>query len=233
MNIDWALARSTEDRYRRWLIAYPRRWRQVNADALLGTWLDAAQAEGRERPTGGEIADLLVHGLAERVRPILPSAEVHRKAARLALIIGTAAVLAALVLGELLPPYQPRPGFLAGVPHRMGALSTTGPVLYLPWLVAVMAAVSGAARAARALLAASSVIALALIPGSAAFDLNRPPVSFLVVLAWLAALAATSPAEPAPSHRVPIAVETVLLSGWLVISGVPSVTGVRPPARPH
>ncbi|MEE6259374.1 hypothetical protein [Plantactinospora sonchi] len=53
-------------RYRRLLLAYPRAYRRVRADELLGALLDAAPP-GRTRPTFREAADLIRHGLRARL----------------------------------------------------------------------------------------------------------------------------------------------------------------------
>jgi hypothetical protein len=53
-------------RYRRLLFAYPRAYRRLRGDELLGALLDAAPP-GRTRPTAREAANLLRHGLRARL----------------------------------------------------------------------------------------------------------------------------------------------------------------------
>ncbi|MFS2281106.1 hypothetical protein V2S04_09815 [Microbacterium sp. OR21] len=55
-----------EARYRRLLQWYPRPWREQNGEVLIGTALDAAEAEGRTRPAAVEILQMALHGIAER-----------------------------------------------------------------------------------------------------------------------------------------------------------------------
>ena len=55
-----------EDRYRRLLRWYPLAWRLQNGEALIGTALDAAEAEGRTRPALAEAREMILHGLAQR-----------------------------------------------------------------------------------------------------------------------------------------------------------------------
>lgn len=55
-----------EDRYRRLLRWYPRPWRRQNGEALIGTALDAAEAEARTRPTVAEMREMILHGVAQR-----------------------------------------------------------------------------------------------------------------------------------------------------------------------
>ncbi|UNK69436.1 hypothetical protein [Microbacterium sp. H1-D42] len=55
-----------ETRYRRLLRWYPRAWRAAHGEVLLGMALDAAEAEGRSRPTRAEIRSIILHGTGER-----------------------------------------------------------------------------------------------------------------------------------------------------------------------
>jgi hypothetical protein len=57
-----------EGRYRRLLLAYPRRYRRVRGLEMLTMLLDDAEA-GRTRPTLAETADLVLGGLRCRLRP--------------------------------------------------------------------------------------------------------------------------------------------------------------------
>ncbi|GAA2891970.1 hypothetical protein [Microbacterium esteraromaticum] len=65
-----------EDRYRRLLRWYPLAWRLQNGEALIGTALDAAEAEARTRPTVAEAREMILHGIAHRatVRAALSAA---------------------------------------------------------------------------------------------------------------------------------------------------------------
>lgn len=55
-----------EARYRRLLRWYPRIWRAAHGDVLIGTAMDAAEAEGRSRPTTAEARSMALHGFGER-----------------------------------------------------------------------------------------------------------------------------------------------------------------------
>ncbi|MGH3656395.1 MAG: hypothetical protein ACRDUA_07030 [Micromonosporaceae bacterium] len=77
-----------ERRYRRWLHAYPRRYRKVRVEEMIGTLLEAA-APAQSRPTGVQVRDLVLGGARERLR--VPGSGVAR----------FAAVWTALVLGWL------------------------------------------------------------------------------------------------------------------------------------
>ncbi|ABW13506.1 hypothetical protein Franean1_4119 [Parafrankia sp. EAN1pec] len=94
-----------ESTYRQLLRCYPRRWRQDNGDEVVATLLDAADADGRTRPTPGDVADLVVHGLAARCGAslgLVPAAVWHRIATT---AFASLAVLSAglLVVAEWLP----------------------------------------------------------------------------------------------------------------------------------
>jgi hypothetical protein len=53
-------------RYRRLLFTYPRAYRRLRGEELLGALLDAAPS-GRTRPTAGEAVNLIGHGLRARL----------------------------------------------------------------------------------------------------------------------------------------------------------------------
>ncbi len=76
-----------EGQYRAALRWYPHRWRVRNSEALLGTLLDTAEAEGRTAPTREERRDLAVNGVRARVDAIAPLA-IRDRAASIALGMG-------------------------------------------------------------------------------------------------------------------------------------------------
>ncbi len=145
--------------YRRLLRWYPRSRREHDGAVLLGTLLDAAEAEGRTRPTAGEAWSLRLTGAGEHLT--------HRAA----LIAGTVALIAATLTTLLL---------LTGVAGRVVWLSP----LLLGFLIPVSLAVAlCAALQARRLLSpvralttislavlASAVVALTLVSWSVGWD---------------------------------------------------------------
>jgi uncharacterized membrane protein len=54
--------------YRRLLLWYPSEWRANHGEAMLGTLLDQADAEGRTRVTASDRIGLVVGGIRERLR---------------------------------------------------------------------------------------------------------------------------------------------------------------------
>jgi hypothetical protein len=61
---------SLEKKYRAAVRWYPRRWRRANGDALVGTLLDRAEAEGRAHPNHSELRNIRVIGLGKRLAAI-------------------------------------------------------------------------------------------------------------------------------------------------------------------
>lgn len=218
-------ASNLERRYRRWLAAYPQRWRDANGEALLGTCLAAADATGRDRPTRAEVADLVVHGLAERARVALPSEAALRPAAMLALALGAALSLSALVLGELLPPFREHQPFFTGMAGRLGTFSTTGPLLYVPFLLGAGAALTAATRAARIVLGTTALIAGALPVVSALAPVNRPPLGLVLALGWCALVAVAGLRRSRPAIRAGATLGTLAIAGTTIAIGSPYVLG--------
>lgn len=82
-------------RYRRWLLAYPRRYRRARGPEILATLLDAAAA-GQTRPARREAFQLLRHGLGQR------AAEVGRRGVVIAVIAAVLGGLSGIALGSWL-----------------------------------------------------------------------------------------------------------------------------------
>lgn len=76
---------SLEQRYRRLLRWFPREWRETNGVVLIGTALDAAEADRRDRPSAAEAWSMRLNGLG------------YRLDARTALVLSLVATVAALV----------------------------------------------------------------------------------------------------------------------------------------
>lgn len=55
-----------------WSAWYPLRWRAENGAAMLGTYLDAADAEGRDRLSAADKVALVVGGLSARLEMVVP-----------------------------------------------------------------------------------------------------------------------------------------------------------------
>jgi hypothetical protein len=96
---------SAEQSYRAALRWYPAQWRLENGEALIGTLMDAADAEGRTAPTRDELRDLRRSGLRTRADAILPG-PVRDRVAGLAVGSGIAFALV-LLTAQLWAPWAP------------------------------------------------------------------------------------------------------------------------------
>lgn len=233
-HLDGAEPPGPETAYRRLLLCYPRRWRAARGEELLGTLLDGAEAAGRTRPTGAEAADLVVHGLATRCAVgagVLP-AGVRDATATLALAVGAGLSAVCLVMAERQPGVDQRLAAWPTVAHPwadrgLGPFLTTGPLVFVPWLVALAAAVAGRRRIMRVALVVTCPATGAVLALGRYTDLLRPPLSLLLVLAALAVPALAG--AGAAVRRVPgrrgtgsrgLVVATGAVLGWAALLGV-------------
>ena len=136
-----------EGRYRSALRWYPRAWRVENADAIVGTMLDQADAEARDVPRSGELRNLATSGIAARIERFAPQA-VRDRVATIALALGFTSSLIMFVFAEWAPfattgPWNNwrLPGEVAYVPATLFETSGFGPfasanvVVYALWIV--------------------------------------------------------------------------------------------------
>lgn len=201
-----------ETRYRRSLHWYPASWRALNEEVIVGTLLDKAEQENRDRPLAGELVDLALHGTLGHVallRSVIP-ASVRERASTAALGIGAAMSLVAIA--ELESGRERYPLFHATHPATFGPFASTAIIVYLVWVVALVAAVVGWTKTSRILVAASipATVAARLLADRLAMDL-RPTWTFLGLLILLAAIAAIG--RPAPDRR-----GALWLGGWFAAS---------------
>lgn len=167
------MSAALESRYRAALRWYPRRWRAANADAIVGTMLDQAEAEGRSVPARGELRNLRGSGLSTRVERVAPQA-VRDRVALVSLLLGASVALVLLVANEwapLLPrvtTHYPDGSFF--VPNPAGGFGPfrSGMVLvYAAWVLGLVA------TAARQRLVATILLG-ATVPYSAVLYVLRP-----------------------------------------------------------
>ena len=182
-----------ESRYRAALRWYPRSWRAANADAIVGTMLDQAEAEGRDVPARGELRDLASSGVGHRFELFAPRA-MRDRLALIALLLGAAASLVSFVASEW-APFSPREtvyfadgGFYIPPVAGFGPFYSGAAVLYIVWLLALVAVL------ARQRLVSVALLALTL-PYSVVLYANRPqewaihqPQAFALVMLGLLAL---------------------------------------------
>ncbi|ROS33748.1 hypothetical protein [Curtobacterium sp. PhB78] len=153
-----------EPSYRRLLRWYPRRWRRQNEDALIGTLLDVAESEGRNRPRRSEVVDLAVNGIGTRVAAVLP-ATARDQAASFALGTGLAWSLVYFIVQDWMP-WNPKAHNYALNP--MGPFNSPGVIVTALWVLAGVFVLFGRHLPARLSALASSVVALVLLAVQAA-----------------------------------------------------------------
>ncbi len=173
--------------YRRALRWYPARWRAENADVVIGTLLDIAEAEGRQRPSALERIDLALNGVGVRINGWV-SARAMNAVSSIAIATGVAFAAWYLVV-QLWSPWA-RPA--VNVPHDLGSFGpfvSPGALVCLAWLAVGASLLAGGRRVARIILAIIPVGALALlILSRVAQEWWGPTAGILELFAALAVL---------------------------------------------
>lgn len=155
------MSAALEARYRAALRWYPRSWRAENADAIVGTMLDQAEAEGRSAPRPAELRNLASSGIGRRFESFAPQV-VRDRVAAVALAIGTAYALIMLVGAEWAPfatsgpfnQWMPSVEFDSYTPstNGFGPFASALVIVYAMWLVAFTLVLLRLSRTAIALL---------------------------------------------------------------------------------
>ncbi|GAB2976054.1 hypothetical protein [Frigoribacterium salinisoli] len=182
------MSAALERRCRRLLAAYPRSWREQHGEALLGTLLDAAEAEGRDRPGLDVGADLVVRGAAVRVDRVVLRG-VRDGIASSALALGVALAATYFVLHAWAPFGQGRDVFRESL--HFGPSMNPGVIPCGLWAVALLLTLAGRSGPARSVLLGTVPVALLLpVLGAARPEWDGPSTTNLVVLGVTAVLAA-------------------------------------------
>ena len=181
-----------EKSYRRVLRWYPGRWRRENEDAIVGTLLDVAQEERRDRPRRAEMIDLAAHGIGARITAVF-SAQARDQAASFALATGVAWSLVYFLVQDW-TPWNPRAHAVALDPF--GPFNSAGVLVTALWVLAAVFVVRGRSTLARFSTLGAALLAIALIAfqasSSSAYAIVYPSpdrVTF-VLLAGLGVIAA-------------------------------------------
>lgn len=156
--------------YGRALGWYPTRWRRTHGPAMLGTLLDVADDEGRNRPAHGELAELRWQGVRERVNTVVPG-DVRALAAS----IGTGS-MAGFALVYLVwvswGPWDARP-LAPNQYDTFGPFWNAGVLFSVPFLLGALAAVAGS-RAAAHLFVLVGLVALPIVTVMVRADVGQP-----------------------------------------------------------
>lgn len=192
---------------------------------MMGTLLDSAEHEGRDRPTPAERIDLTVHAGLARLSILMP-AQVRQGVAAVALATGTAFAVAYLMFSGWAPFLRDREFFHAM--FSFGPFMNSGVVLCAAWIVAFGFALLGWRRAASVTLVATIVIAGVTIVATHTVQEWDGPASrnagFLVLFATLSLVGA-----PASRARLAIAAATWLAAfvGLYAANGMLRADGDR------
>lgn len=217
------MASDIQHQFRGALRWYPDRWRAQHEEAMLGTLLDVADAEGRTRPKRGELATLRASGLAAWIDALLP-ARVRDGVSAVSIATGAAFATVYLVMHSWMPWLDIttlRDG-ATGLSHEtFGPFLNPFVVLWVVWMIALMFALAGLSIATKITLAFSVVTAL-LIPlvaevtGTLWFGPRSTNLGFLSLLALMAMLGA--PRRPG-RLLAGVTVATCAITGYYFLAG--------------
>lgn len=211
----------TRSLLQRW---FPTSWRQSHGEALIGTVLDCAEAEGRDSLTRAERRDLITSGMREHGLALVP-AEVRARASAVALGIGASLAIAQLVGVEWAPwsPARDRMGDALG----FGPFVSAGAVVDLLWIIALALGLTRARIATATTLIASMAVSVALmVMPATGWTAARPPVLGLLLMATLALTACV--ALPRPRYltvsalvisAIPLTALVLYLANWSIYLG--------------
>lgn len=229
------MSAALEARYRAALRWYPRRWRAANADAIVGTMLDQAEAEGRTTPLPGELRDLAASGVSTRFERFAPQV-VRDRVAAIALAIGTAYALIMLVASEWAPfaisgPFNQWMPSIAGetrVPSSdgFGPFASVMVLVYGLWLLAFVLVLLKYSRSSRAVLLLTLPM-LAWIRTLRFDDIGALQASTpgLIIVGLIAVLAAVGRPAAVPRRALlaMIVVIAALVSALMATNAVPAI----------
>jgi len=221
------VSRTLEQRYRAALRWYPARWRDANADIVVGTLLDVAEAEQRNAPSRSELAHLAASGIRNRLSwvDIVAPAAVRQRASAILLATGFGLAVMMLVMQEWAPWATARAWDEFGISApSFGPFLGAGSVLYLVWIVGFVLAVIGLPRVAKVVLLLEVPTAIGISMLVDAGDVSRPSSSLLaafVVLALCVALAPplTSRAVTGVTAVLALVFATLAAAYWMLTLG--------------
>lgn len=178
-----------ERSYRRALAWYPRSWREKNADVVAGTLLDVADAEHRDRPRKGELANLAASGISTRFGVMLEP-RARNAISTIALATGFAYPVAYLLFQLWSMLRLPQSPYAAPL---LSVLAAPGPIIGAIWVLVLILALTRRRRGMKvaivlAILASIVLILSYRLPGISAewYGLTTTSMVFLALLGILA-----------------------------------------------
>lgn len=207
-----------ERRYRRALRWFPKGWQRANEDAVVGTLLDVAESDHRIVPARGEVANLRLNALVVRMRFLILSAAVRNRASAIAIGLGTAISVAAIVQS-----FAAQEAFsISGVGSHAWAgspLAVAVVAVYATWIAAFVASLVGLRRTGRALVLATIPLSVAArIVEDHAYQVVWASTTMLVILGVLALIAGAG--SPTVIRRGRLATAAVLLCSMVATASV-------------
>ena len=207
-----------ERHYRRALSWYPKRWRDTNADVVVGTLLDVAQERGERAPARSDLWSLRLHGIAARfgfVGRILTPA-IRDRVSAIALGTGVAisgwAIFFELVNGRDVGRFANEYG--RGVATTFGPFASLAIILYVTWVLAFGAALLGRPWLLRVLLVATIPAAIVARVVSEQLGMNLfPSTTTVLLLEAFALLALLGTARRTARWRVWIGISAAVTFG--------------------
>lgn len=210
-----------EQRYRRALRWYPRKWREEQGDVVISTLLDVAAGEDRTTTRLPELLNLAATGIATRIGGVVPTGTRDRIST---VALGSGAVLAVVFLiVHTWSPWADLSIDLGGAFPTLGPFANPGVFLYGIWVVGLVFGMLAWHRALQYTMIAAVIVPLILRlvnhlqgdtwPGPATTTLG-----FFLMLA-LCVLAGT----PARPSRIAVIAAVTLAASYIVyaVNGVP------------
>jgi hypothetical protein len=215
-----AASAALERRYRWLLRAYPADYRDARGEELVSTLLDAAPP-GRSMPSPADVADLVGHGVRQRLGVARDAGFDAGRALAAPVALAIATGIAVFVWWRI----EPSSLGLDPAAPTFGPYRTVGPVAYAAWVFAGLAAAVAPVRLVRALIvtALATTVAVPVVAATTTYD--RPPLWILMALFAFGLLALAAPVVESSSWDeragVPVGAAVVAL-------GASAVTGAGP-----
>lgn len=212
---------SMEQRYRRALRWYPRKWREEQGEVMISTLLDVADGEHRRTPRLQELLNLAATGISTRVGVVLPA---RARDGISTVALGSGAVLAVVFL--IVHTWSPWAGvniYLVGAFPAFGPFVNPGVLLYGIWVVGLVLGLLGWNHALRYTMIAAAIAPVLLrlvnhLQGDIWFGPTTTTLGFFLLLA-LCVLVGT----PQSPSRIAVIAAVTLAGSCIVytLNGVP------------
>jgi hypothetical protein len=203
--------------YRDALRWYPKQWRADNENAVVGTLLDQADEQHRDRPARGELLNLRSSGIAARlgVAGRRVPLTVRERAATLTFGLGTAISLAGVLFGGWVWVYADRNYREVWAASALLHGLASGQAIYLIWIAAFVAALFRMRRTTVALLTVS--VPVSFVWPLIAISLRSYGHPESVTLGFLDLLAAVSISGAISSQKLPWRILSVSVVGFVAL----------------